>query len=114
MISNAETIDSSPEAPSVAWLIQQLELRDSELAKLDAALVQRNEDIRHLTKDLHAKDIKIKALTHELAYYRRIRFGAKTEAMTTEQLHLFEDDLAQDIAAVEAELSTPVSNSVEN
>ena len=110
MISNAETIDSSPETPSVAWLLQQLELRDSELANRDAALVQRNEAIRHLTKDLHAKDIKIKALTHELAYYRRLRFGAKTEAMSAEQLHLFEDDLAQDIAAVEAELSTPAGS----
>jgi transposase len=107
MISNAETGHASPETPSVAWLIEQLELRDSELAKLDAALVQRNQDIRHLTQDLHAKDIKIKALTHELAYYRRIRFGAKTEAMSAEQLHLFEDDLAEDIAAVEAELSPP-------
>ncbi|OZB82252.1 MAG: IS66 family transposase [Halothiobacillus sp. 13-55-253] len=73
-------------------------------------MVQRNQDIHHLTKDLHAKDIKIKALTHELAYYRRIRFGAKTEAMSAEQLHLFEDDLAQDIAAIEAQLSPPADS----
>lgn len=96
MISNAETIDPSPETPSVAWLLQQLELRDSELAKRDST-------IRSL-------ELKNQKLTHELAYYRRIRFGAKTEAMSAEQLHLFEDDLAQDIAAVEAELSTPAGS----
>ena len=93
MISNAETGHSSPETPSVAWLIEQLKLRDSELSQRDAT-------IRSL-------ELKNQKLTHELAYYRRIRFGAKTEAMSAEQLHLFEDDLAEDIAAVEAELSPP-------
>ena len=93
MISNAETGHASPETPSVAWLIEQLKLRDSELSQRDAT-------IRSL-------ELKNQKLTHELAYYRRIRFGAKTEAMSAEQLHLFEDDLAEDIAAVEAELSPP-------
>jgi transposase len=45
-----------------------------------------------------------------LIYYRRIRFGAKTEAMSAEQLHLFEDNLAEDIAAIEAELSPPADS----
>ena len=93
MISNAEAIGSSPETPSVEWLIQQLKLRDSDLALRDSTI--------------QSLELKNQQLTHELAYYRRIRFGAKTEAMSAEQLHLFEDDLAQDIAAVEAELSPP-------
>ncbi|WP_298220640.1 hypothetical protein [Halothiobacillus sp.] len=54
-----------------------------------------------------ALELKNQKLTHELAYYRCIPFGAKTEAMSAEQLHLFEDDLAQDVAAVEAQFSPP-------
>jgi hypothetical protein len=75
----------------VAWLIEQLELRDVELAQCDST-------IRSL-------EFKNQKLTHELAYYRCIRFGAKTEAMSAEQLQLFEDDLTEEIAAVEADLS---------
>jgi transposase len=96
MISNAESISKTPETPSVAWLLHQLKLRDDVLA-------QRDTTIKSL-------ELKNQQLTHELAYYRRIRFGAKTEAMSAEQLHLFEDDLAQDIAAVEAELSPPADS----
>lgn len=100
MIFNAETIDSSPETPSVAWLIQQLKSQEQAIKLRDESLAQRAATIKAL-------ELKNQKLAHELAYYRRIRFGAKTEAMSAEQLHLFEDDLAQDIAAVEAELSPP-------
>ena len=75
-----------------------MELRDCALAKRDASLAKRDAVIRSL-------EFKNQKLTHELAYYRRIRFGAKTEAMSAEQLQLFEDDLTEEIAAVEAELS---------
>jgi hypothetical protein len=96
MIFNAETTDSSANTPSVAWLIQQLKLRDSDLALRDSTI--------------QSLELKNQQLTHELAYYRRIRFGAKTEAMSAEQLHLFEDNLAEDMAAVEAELSPSVNS----
>jgi transposase len=96
MISNAEAIGSSPETPSVEWLIQQLKLRDSDLALRDSTI--------------QSLELKNQQLTHELAYYRRIRFGAKTEAMSAEQLHLFEDNLAEDMAAVEAERSPAVNS----
>jgi transposase len=110
MISNAETDRSSPETPSVAWLIEQLELqgqaikwRDESLTKLDASLAHRDATIKAL-------ELKNQQLTPEVAYYRRLRFCAKTEAMSAEQLQLFEDDLAEDIAAVEAELSPPADS----
>ena len=38
---------------------------------------------------LAEKDFKITALTHELAYYRRIRFGKASEALVGEQSLLF-------------------------
>ncbi|WP_290677197.1 transposase domain-containing protein [Halothiobacillus sp. 15-55-196] len=91
----------------MAWQIAQLELRDSELARRDGELAKLDESLAHRDATIKALELKNQKLTHGLAYYRRIRLGAKTEAMSAEQLHLFEDDLAEDIAAVEAELSPP-------
>ena len=50
------------------------------------------------------KDFKITALTHELAYYRRIRFGKASEALAGEQRMLFEETVDMDLAAIEDEL----------
>jgi len=52
------------------------------------------------------KDFKITALTHELAYYRRIRFGKASEALAGEQRLLFEETIDMDLAAIEEELET--------
>ena len=53
---------------------------------------------------LAEKDFKITALTHELAYYRRIRFGKASEALAGEQRLLFEETVDTDLAAIEEEL----------
>lgn len=53
---------------------------------------------------LAEKDFKITALTHELAYYRRIRFGKASEALAGEQRLLFEETVDMDLAAIEEEL----------
>jgi transposase len=45
-------------------------------------------------------------LTHELAYYRRIRFGKASEALAGEQRLLFEETVDTDLAAIEEELDT--------
>ena len=78
----------------------------AKLAKqnLDPALL---EGVRKLVGEAHAKDLKIQKLTLELAHYKRVRFGIKSEALTAEQKNLFEDDTDQDLAAIEAELETP-------
>ena len=52
------------------------------------------------------KDFKITALTHELAYYRRVRFGKTSEALAGEQRLLFEETVDMDVAAIEEELET--------
>jgi len=62
--------------------------------------------LQALTAELAAKDIKIAALTHELAYYKRIRFGRKTEALAGLQRDLFREDIETDLAAIEAELKS--------
>ena len=71
---------------------QQADLEHSNvtLAKLDAELAE--------------KKFKITALTHELAYYRRIRFGKASEALAGEQRLLFDETVDMDLAAIEEEL----------
>ena len=78
--------------------------------------------VKTLVDEAHAKELKIQELTRvrdlevlknqkltlELAHLKRLRFGVKSEALTAEQKSLFEDDTEQDLAAIEAELETPV------
>jgi transposase len=64
-----------------------------------SALLERQQAL------LAEKDFKIKALTLELAYYRRISYGKKSEALNGEQRDLFEETIAADLAAIHAELA---------
>jgi len=74
--------------------------RDAEIARLTELLYTQNSTLR-------VQEIKIQALIQEVAYLRRMRYGVKNEAMSAEQRSLFEDDVLQDIASVEAELNLP-------
>ena len=65
------------------------------------------DEVDRLTKLIHSQEIKIQALIQEVAYLRRMRYGVKHEALSAEQRSLFEDDVVQDVAAVEAELKLP-------
>ena len=69
---------------------QQLQ-KFSERAERDSAYIK-------------AADLKIAALTLELAHRKRIQFSNKSEAFTPEQRELFQETGATDIAAMEAEL----------
>ena len=64
--------------------------RDAKIAAHDRAIVY--------------KDSKIAALTAEVARLRRVQFAARSEKMDPEQRSLFDEAMAADIAAVEAEL----------
>jgi transposase len=55
---------------------------------------------------LAEKDFKITALTHELAYLRRVRYGKASEILTGEQRSLFDEAIEMDLAAIEEELET--------
>lgn len=46
----------------------------------DAKIIQTQDAV------IQAKDVKIAALTHELAYYKRIRFSTRSEALAPRQL----------------------------
>tara|TARA_R110002073_G_scaffold17103_1_gene64865 strand:- start:345 stop:1922 length:1578 start_codon:yes stop_codon:yes gene_type:complete len=54
--------------------------------------------------EVHSQALKIQALTMELAYLRRIRFGKKSESLSSKQTNLFEETLQSDLAAVNAEI----------
>ncbi|MFI3157506.1 MAG: hypothetical protein QX199_15265 [Methylococcaceae bacterium] len=54
-------------------------------------------------KIIQAKDAKIAALTYELAYYKRIRFRIKSEALAPLQQDVFEETWNTDSSAIEAE-----------
>ncbi len=72
-----------------------------------AAQMSPDNEIARLTELNRTQEIKIQALIQEVAYLRRMRYGAKSETMSAEQRSLFEDDVIQDVAAVEAELKLP-------
>ncbi len=55
-------------------------------------------------REIHSQQLKIQALTMELAYLRRIRFGKKSESLSSKQTDLFEETLQSDLAAVNAEI----------
>lgn len=54
--------------------------------------------------ELKLLEAKNQALTLELAHLRRIRYGAKSEALSQPQFSLFEEDWQTDVAAIEAEI----------
>ena len=65
--------------------------------------------IRQLTTSCDLEILRNHKLTLELAYYKRLRFGVRNEALTAEQRNLFDDDTDQDLAAIEVELETPAT-----
>jgi transposase len=85
-------------APALlAQVLALVERQQADLAQRDAVLARRD-------ALLAEKDFKITALTHELAYYRRIRYGKASEALVGEQRLLFEETVDMDLSAIEAEL----------
>ncbi len=57
-----------------------------------------------LDAELKRRDLKIQQLTLELAYLKRVRFGCKSEALTSEQRDLFIETGDENSAAIVAEL----------
>jgi transposase len=63
--------------------------------------------IEHAKKDAEKikKDAaKIAALTYELAWHKRLKFAAKSEALSAQQRDLFDESQAEDCQEIEAEL----------
>lgn len=86
--------------PAIAGLIAQLVQK-----YVAAARTVADRQAERQATELHAAQTKIQALTLELAHLRRMRFGARSEAMGAEINDLFQETLASDVAAAEAELA---------
>lgn len=65
--------------------------------------------IAALQAELKHRDLKIQKLVLELAYYKRLRYGVKSEAMTSVQRELFGEAAEEDVAEItnQIEQETP-------
>jgi len=95
---HAELARFNPDPELANWITGTVQKLIDQTQKDAAESVQRN-------TELHAAKIKIQALTLELAHLRRMRFGASSETFSAEERDLFQDTLASDLAAAEAELA---------
>lgn len=87
---NLDTATKTQVAALMQTLIDQTER--------DALLLQSKD------AEIHTKELKISALTHEIAYYKRIRYSFKSEAFSAVQRDIFQESWNTDMSAIEAEL----------
>ena len=76
----------------------------AEIAKRDATLGERDAAIAQHKREAVYKDAKIEKLSRELARLRRLQYARTAESMPPEQAALFDEAVAEDIGAIEAEL----------
>jgi transposase len=91
----------------VRALLARVELaeRNARLIAVMEGMLQNKESLIAVKEGIiKTADIKIAALTLELAHHRRIRFAYKSEALSAEQRDLFEETWDVDLAAMDAEL----------
>ncbi len=74
------------------------------LARVAAIDEEHDKQFSERDEQIKFKDAKLQKLIFELARLKRLKFGAKTEAMTTDQRRLFEEALAEDEAALQARI----------
>ncbi|WP_020563553.1 IS66 family transposase [Methylosarcina fibrata] len=84
--------------------LDQLNLEPAAKTEVAALIQSLLEQAERDAKTIQTKDVKIAALTHELAYYKRIRFSTKSEALAPLQRDVFEETWNTDISAIEAEV----------
>lgn len=102
---HAELARFNPDPELADWVAGTVQKFINQAQEEAAESVRLSEQITRRDTELHAAKTKIQALTLELAHLRRIRFGARSEAFSPEERDLFQDTLASDLAAVEAELA---------
>ena len=76
-------------------------LLNQRIAAIDA---EHGRQITDRDAAIKLKDTKLQKLTFELARLKRLKFGAKTEAMTADQRRLFEETLTEDEADLQARI----------
>jgi transposase len=84
--------------------LANLDLAPAAMAQVRALLEQQQIKLARNEAVIAEQAFKITALTHELAYYRRVRYGKASEALAGEQRLLFDETVDMDLAAIEQEL----------
>lgn len=102
-------LQSNPDLPKkvVEELLGILEQAQFAQAQASAALERERVTQATLARaENRVKEVEFQneKLAFELAYLRRMRYGAKSESWSPEQRDLFEETIAADIAAIEAEM----------
>ncbi len=82
----------------------KLEERNAALRERDALIAAQARTVERMGSQIDYKTAKIAKLTAEIARLRRLQFSVRSEKLNPEQRELFEETMAADIAAVEAEL----------
>ncbi|MBP8195184.1 MAG: IS66 family transposase [Azonexus sp.] len=98
MNSSAEAAHNRVHPTLPDWVQAQISDLQSRLVERDSELVKRDAELKR-------RELKIQQLTLELAHHKRIRFGCKSEALTSEQRDLFVESSDEDGAAIVAELA---------
>ena len=86
------------QAEQLAWKTSEVERKTSELAV-------KTGEIERKDREIALRDAQLAKIKLELARLKRWKFGAKTEAMTTEQRALFAETLIEDEASLQAQLA---------
>ncbi|KQQ71687.1 hypothetical protein ASF73_12325 [Xanthomonas sp. Leaf131] len=94
-------LDAIDDPQALRALARQLLAQVDEQAQ---AIDARHRLIDSRKRTISLRDTQIIALTAEIARLRRLQFSARTERMDPAQRALFEETMAADIAAVEAQL----------
>lgn len=76
----------------------------ADLANQQRLLEDKDRSIETLTREVKFKSTKVDQLTHELAQYKRLRFGKSSEKLDAAQASLLEEALDTDLAAIDEEL----------
>ena len=93
----------NPDPPLREWVFGTVEGLRGQVQQESSETARLSAQVTLLDREIRQKDLKIQALTLELAYYRRIRFGRTSEQLGVEQKALFEETLDTDLCALEAE-----------
>ena len=64
------------------------EWAEAQFAALQSELAASERQRREQAGEIKQRDLKIQKLALELAYYKRIKFGAKSESLSVEQQEL--------------------------
>jgi transposase len=104
----ASTMDLQGLPPDARSLIEQMqrhiEQQDEALLAHRQQLAEGQALLQRKDREIALRDARLEKLEFEIARFKRWKFGAKTEAMSTEQRRLFEETLAEDEAALQAAL----------